>query len=393
VPRRLTTGLLAAGSVLISSAPALAAGAPADVHVRVEGDATTLVPRTALHTTSTPVVKGGGSCSGTSAGGALDQATAGDWSGYDPQYGMFTVTVIKGESHTFSSPEYWGVYVNDALSANGVCETELQSGDDVLFAPDNAPQTGPPKAVLRLTGVPATVKPGQGFTVKVTGTVSTFDSNPPYAEHVATAPAAGATVSGGGVTVTTGSDGAADVTLSQGGAATLRATRGSDIRSASEPVCVTSGADGQCGSPPPCATDGRDGRCGTRDLEAPQASILDLHDGQVFAKGNGPRTLRGQVGHGAGDPSGVLMVKLRLTRNDHGRCSYFSGRSERFIGTRCGAKHGFWFRLGDRPDWSYLLPSRLARGRYVLDVNAIDKAGNRDDLRRRGGNRVVFTVR
>ena len=393
MPRRLTTGLLATGCLLTSAAPATATGTPADVHVRVEGDAATLVPRAALRTTTTPVEKGGGSCSGTSAGGALDQATGGDWSGYDPQFGDFVVTVIKGESHTFSSPEYWGVYVNDALSANGVCETELQSGDDVLFAPDNAPQAGAPKAVLRLTGVPATAKPGQAFTVKVTGTVSTFDTSPPYAEHVATTPAAGATVSGAGATVTTGDDGIAQVTLAQPGPATLRATRGGDIRSASEPVCVSDGADGQCGTTPACATDGRDGRCGTRDLEAPQATILDLHDGQVFAKGKGPRTLRGQVGHGAGDPSGVLMVKLRLTRNDHGRCSYFSGRKERFIGTRCGATHGFWFRLGDRPDWSYLLPSQLARGRYVLDVNAIDKAYNRDDQRRRNGNRVVFFVR
>jgi hypothetical protein len=87
------------------------------------------------------------------------------------------------------------------------------------------------------------------------------------------------------------------------------------------------------------------------------------------------------------------MVKLRLTRNDHGRCAYFSGRKERFVPSRCGAAHGLWFGIGDRADWSYLLPSPLPRGRYVLDVNAIDKAYNRDDRRRRGGNRVVFEVR
>jgi hypothetical protein len=87
------------------------------------------------------------------------------------------------------------------------------------------------------------------------------------------------------------------------------------------------------------------------------------------------------------------MVKLRLTRDDNGRCAYFSGRKERFVASRCGATHGFWFAIGDRADWSYLLPSRLPRGRYVLDVNAIDKAYNRDDRRRRGGNRVVFEVR
>ena len=92
------------------------------------------------------------------------------------------------------------------------------------------------------------------------------------------------------------------------------------------------------------------------------------------------------------DPSGLLAVKLRLTRNDRGRCSTFSGKSERFRHVKCGASNGFWFGVGDRTETSYLLPSRLPRGRYVLDVNAIDKAYNRDDARRRGGNRIVFHV-
>ena len=51
-----------------------------------------------------------------------------------------------------------------------------------------------------------------------------------------------------------------------------------------------------------------------------------------------------------------------------------------------------YFRIGDRQDWSYLLPRRLGPGRYVLDAVAIDKAGNREALAR-GRNRVVFFVR
>ena len=42
---------------------------------------------------------------------------------------------------------------------------------------------------------------------------------------------------------------------------------------------------------------------------------------------------------------------------------------------RCG--RGSFFRIGDRADWSYLLPKRLGRGRYVLEVKAIDGAFNR----------------
>jgi hypothetical protein len=87
------------------------------------------------------------------------------------------------------------------------------------------------------------------------------------------------------------------------------------------------------------------------------------------------------------------MVKLRLTRNHGGRCSTFSGSRERFVRRPCGAARGYWFKIGDRASWEYQLPSRLPRGRYVLDVNAIDKAYNRDDKRKRGQNRVVFRVR
>jgi hypothetical protein len=63
---------------------------------------------------------------------------------------------------------------------------------------------------------------------------------------------------------------------------------------------------------------------------------------------------------------------------------------ERFRRTRCGT--GAYFAIGDRADWSYLLPERLTRGRYVLDAIAIDGAGNRTPLAR-GATRVVFTVR
>jgi hypothetical protein len=395
MPARLITGLLATGCLLLGASPAGAAGAPAGVSVRVEGAGDTLVARTALTTTTAPVVKDGDpshSCSGTSVAGALEQATAGDWSGsWDPSF-AYAVQAIKSEAHAFGSGNYWGLFVNDKPSSTGICDTELQTGDEVLFAP--LPESGATAGVLRLNGVPATAAPGSRIAVTVTRTATTYDPVT-YDPTTSTGPGAGVTVSGGAATATTGPDGTAQVVLGQTGPASLRAARGGDIRSASEPVCVTTGDDGQCGTavPPPgaapCATDGRDGRCGTRDLEAPLAAITGIADRQVFAAGHGPRTVRGR----ASDPSGLLMVKVRLSRDDHGRCSYFSGRKERFVPSRCGATHGFWFGIGDRADWSYLLPSRLSRGRYVLDVNAIDKAHNRDDLRRRGGNRVVFEVR
>jgi hypothetical protein len=91
--------------------------------------------------------------------------------------------------------------------------------------------------------------------------------------------------------------------------------------------------------------------------------------------------------------SGLHAVKLRLTRTDGETCSTWSRSKERFVPRRCGAANGYWFVIGTQPDWEYQLAERLPRGRYVLDVNAIDKAFNRDDQRRRGENRAVFTVR
>jgi hypothetical protein len=50
--------------------------------------------------------------------------------------------------------------------------------------------------------------------------------------------------------------------------------------------------------------------------------------------------------------------------------------------------------VGTTADWSYLLPSALGRGRYVLDVFVTDGRGNRLASRdlQRGSSRVVFTV-
>jgi hypothetical protein len=232
-------------------------------------------------------------------------------------------------------------------------------------------------------------------TVTVDEYTSDFSGPSPAASK---APSAGATVTGGGQTVTTDGQGHASFTFADRGPVDLVTTKDGRIRDEAT-VCVTDGNDGFCGTTKPgepappaarCDTNGHDGLCGSRDTTAPEAAISGVREGQTFARGRGPRTLTGRV---TADPAGLLVVKLRLTRDDKGRCSYFSGKSERFRPARCGARNGKWFAIGDRADWSYLLPASLPRGRYVLDVNSIDKSYNRDDARRRGSNRVVFVVR
>jgi hypothetical protein len=368
------TGLLVAGLLLLlTAAPAGAAG-PATVTVRVEGAADTLVPRTSVTTTTAPVNKdgqAGHTCTGTSVAGALQVATGGAWTAtWSASVAGYFVTAIKGEAPAGS--DYFTLWINGSSSMKGICEAELQQGDEVLFyvqqcdaAPAPVYCSNPPVQPLSLA-VPATATAGEPFGVRVVE----------LADGGAQTPAAGATVSGGVEPVTTGADGTAVVTLAASG--TLRATKAGRARSASEAVAVTAAA----ANTPPTIVDAVP--------PAPLAGrIGSIDEQQRFARGRGPRTLRGDVQAGLG----VRDVRLRLTRTARGRCETFDGRRERFVRlSRCGAARGRWFSIGDRAAWSYLLPSRLGRGRYVLDVEVADASGARDRTLQRGRNRVVFHV-
>jgi hypothetical protein len=369
--------VLVGGALLSALAvPAALAAGPADVTVRIEGASATLVPRTAVHTDATPVNKdgkAGHACSGTGAAGALEKATGGDWSG--PWFdGLgYSVQTIKGEAHAFPAPEYFSLWINNRSASEGVCgtTTELQQGDDVLFFVDRCVSdpvtflcTNPPVLPLGLV-TPRIVSPGVPFGITVVE----------YAPDGTATPVAGAEVTGGDGPVTTDAAGSASVTVAATGACSLRATKSNRAPSASEAACATSGADGICGSP---------------DRTAPSALITGIGEGQRFARAAAPRRITATI---TPDVSGLTVVKLRLTRTDGPRCTYYSGRSERFRRAPCGVNRASWFAVGDREQVDYLLPQKLGRGRYVLDVNAVDKAHNRDDARRRGANRIVFHVR
>jgi hypothetical protein len=371
---RSTSGL-AAGLVtlgLLTTGPAVAAG-PANVDVRVEGETQTLVPETRVTTTTARVGKDGDpshTCSGTSGLGALDRATAGNWNGQ--WFGSsYLVDTIKGEHRYAAYPAdpapYWTFWLNYKASDTGLCEVELQEGDDVLiFADCFGSQCASTPTPLRLT-VPRTAAPGSTATVRVEQLSATG-----YPSVTNAQPAAGATVSSGGQTYTTGADGTATIAVGTGDSQTVQATKPDRVRSAVESLCLTTGTDGLCGS---------------ADVEPPHASVLGIQEGQRFSRRKAPRTLRGTV---TADPAGLRAVKLRLTRQDRGDCFKYSGKEQRFQSKPCGTRS--WFKIGDRADWSYLLPKRLGRGRYVLDVTALDNERNRDALVR-GRTRVVFTVR
>ena len=361
-PAGLAAGLV--GAALLA-APAAAAG-QSPVTVRAEGRTATVLPRTAVTTTTATVNKDGQAghdCTGTSAAGALERATGGNWTGPWFDGAGYFVDRVLGESADPSST-YWSFWLNYRPSDVGLCGVELQPGDDVLLFVDCFAGCAP-RTPLRLSRVPTRAAPGSAASVLV----ETFQGSAPVA-------APGATVQVGARRFTTGADGIARVTFEGSGPVTVRATKLDHVPSATEQPCVTTGSDGACGSslpPQPSAP----------DTTGPAATVLGIRDGKRYKRRRAPRELRGTA---TADPSGLWAVKIRLTRRHKGRCWYFSGSKERFLKRTCGKKYAF--KVGESTEWSYLLPARLRRGRYVLDAYAVDRSFNRGAT-----SRVRFRVR
>jgi hypothetical protein len=354
---KFLSGLLAGVALLIAAPVAFAD----DALVRVEGANDTLVPRTAVPIRSGSFTKDGNAahqCSSSSAGGALEQATAGDWTAKWATFGAYQIEAIKGERYVNApdapSGTYWSFWLNYRYAEVGACDAPMQAGDDVLFLPDCFGCDHHPSP-LRLTSAPASAQPGQPFDVKVIQYDLTFDAD--FNATVTEGPSQGATVSAAGRSFTTGADGVAHVTVDDRSLTGVRATKPGYVRSATANVCVDCGPSY---TPP------------VRDVDAPAATVSSVRSGAIYSRKRAPRLLSGSV---TADPSGLRSVKIKLTRRVGKHCTYFSGSRETFRKMRCG--RGSFFRIGDRADWSYLLPKRLGRGSYVLEVKAIDGAFNR----------------
>jgi hypothetical protein len=374
---KLIAGLAAGLALLVAVPPAVAA--PVTVDLRIEGANSTLFEGPVTtdvrpfrftgdatpHECDATVAESGGTSSTPvpTRGAAIAQAAEqmpfslrGDWS---DMYGNPTINEVAGENVAYDAGtgRFLAEYKNGVSAQVGACGDPISSGDRVLFAFaafDDRP--------LALTG-PASARPGTTATVKVTDAGNG-------------SPVSGATVGGH----TTGADGTAVVgPFAQRGDNDLKAGKTGTIRSNRLRVCVSDGSDGFCGAG---TGGGAPGAPVAHDTVAP-ATALTLRSGAVFSRRKAPRLLRGSVD---ADPSGLLAVKLRLTRTVGKKCSYFSGRRERFLPMHCG--HGSFFKIGDRADWSYLLPKRLGRGKYVLEAKAIDGAYNRGPVKR-----VRFRVR
>jgi len=222
ISRFTALGGTAAVLALALSAPAL--GATSGVTVRVEGLKRTLLPATVAHAESGSVTKGGtpaGTCPGSAAIGYVDSATHHRWGGsYSSGLGI-AVTSVFGETHTFTSPDYWSIWLNNRFAPAGLCELKLKPGDQLLLAAVSQKGTHSPI----ILAAPAHAKVGTPFSVK--------------ASYIKKGPAtslSGVKVTGG--QSVTDKHGVASVTATRAGKVTLVATLKGYIR-AEATVTVT----------------------------------------------------------------------------------------------------------------------------------------------------------
>jgi hypothetical protein len=178
------------------------------------------------------------------------------------------------------------------------------------------------------------------------------------------------------------------ISFASPGVATVRAEAPEAIRTET-PICVHAGNDGTCGTTAPVAAHTSIPLSPPAPYKGPfaiVAQVSGLTDGHVYGRSQAPRVLAGTVISQAA----VTSVTLALRREYRGRCYVYEGTRERFVRSRCWKDSAFQVAQGGR--FSYLLPTRLKPGRYVLDVQGTDAAGNQVALAR-GTSRVVFYVR
>jgi hypothetical protein len=371
-------GLLVGALVLI-----VPASASAVVSVRAESGSPNALLSSIVTPTNGQVSGDGGvfSCAGTgTAAGALNAATAGNWAGEeffgDIQVGRITSVDFTTES---TADYYWSFNVNEAPASAGICASSVGDGDRILFYKAcNVAVTGCyAGAILRVSG-PASATPGTPVTFTVEQVTTAFGGPPDFLPTTTRVPANGVTVQAGGSTVVTGADGTASFALPAGPHA-VRATRSNDVPGQSD-VCVTSGSDNAC-TPVELRS----------KLLKSIPAFSSIKNGKRYSRKNAPREIKGSVKPGR---AGIKEVRVRLARTIGERCASFGADAGKFeTERRCGVKHAPFFAVGTGSEFSYLLPGRLGRGNYVLDVRVVDKDGSQTKSFVNGATRVKFKVK
>jgi hypothetical protein len=388
-----------------------AQAAPITVNLRVEGSTTTLYEGPVItegETFETSSSKGshpcnyaengaakgeftnGGAVSGTPTTALRDAALAGGlafnakWFGSGKEDnenpGDFLITQVGSDVEMTEAPyDAWGYAVNDTTAPVGGCQIALAPGNEVLWAYNYFNL----KHLLSLAG-PASANVGSPITLHVV-------------DGQTGAPIAGAAIGEdvAGVTTTipgsplTNAEGNVTVTFAHAGTVKLKATQPESVRSNAISVCVHNGNDGTCGTIVPGVSVIPKGLPEIPPLRSIQVAMAGgVKNGHHYARGKGPRILRGLVRVPA---EGTLRdVRISLQRQIGKRCFAFGGITETFVRDRCGATR--FFSVGGSESFSYLLPASLPKGRYVYDIEAINDSGNTTKLVP-GVSHVVFYVK
>jgi hypothetical protein len=380
---------------LMGVASADAAG-PATVTVRIQGLNETLLPQTEVTTSATPIAVENLTCEGTTAGGALFDATNGHWVAKASSTGVELLGLEGLNFPEFSKNPgiYWAFWLNGKAAALGVCAESITSGDHIVMFPQ-CYETGPmcasataPDHFLTITGPePASANVGQPVQVKLAsiGTGETGGLEPTLPE--------GTLLSAGPLNVVPGAGGVATITFSAPGTYLLQAHAPDSVPSDSYSICVHNGNDGNCGA---TLTIGSGSTItttttpGASQTTVPyMAKIAGVKNGHVYSHRSAPRLLAGVVDVPAGGT--LRQVRISLQRHYHGRCFDFNGPRESFVRTKkCGS--AVFFSVGASESFSYLLPARLPKGSYTYDIEAINSAGQATKLVS-GISHVVFQVK
>jgi len=374
----------------VFASKALAAG-PATVTVRVEGLTETKLLPTQVTTNATPVIKDGNpehACPGTSSVGALELATAGNWSGpWNTEFKQYEIYSIAGETHIFEpgapANYFWSFWLDEQEATVGPCEAPVQPGDRVLFFPSCFGPACPPSPTPLGVEAPTGANVGEAVAVTVRRYSTTGEASA----------APGASVTGAAAAATTDPNGHATLCFASAGQFTVRASAPESVRTETT-ISVHAADGGTCGTTVSGAILAGGAPVASRSNPlapytgpyAVVAKVTGLVEHHVYSRRHAPRLLAGTVtAHTA-----VTSVGIALRRRYRNRCSAYSGVRELFVPARCGTAP--FFEVSRTSSFSYLLPAALAPGRYVFDVEATDAAGNRTTLAR-GTSRLVFYVR
>jgi hypothetical protein len=379
-------------SLLSLSGAALAA--PVTVNLRVEGSSSTLfegpvsteailppgITTESSHTAEPCDVSHNGSnggfvASAASPTGALYDAAIANHLAFNAEWSTslndFDISQVGGDiANAGNNEEYWGYAVNYTTANVGGCQFQLAPGSEVLWAYNYFNL----KHLLSLSG-PSSVTVGTPFTVHVVD----GQTGEPIA-GAAIGQLVNGVTSAGSSSPTTDAAGNATITLTQAGAVTLKATQSESVRSNGLAVNASNVTCG-CVGPPvfPLPT--------TPKPDVPK--IAGVKNGHVYSRRSAPRVLTGAIEVPAGGT--LRQVRISLERHYRGHCFDFSGSRESFVrAKKCGS--AAFFSVGGSESFSYLLPARLPKGRYVFEIEGVDSTGQTTKLVS-GVSHVVFQVK